>query len=80
MENIKEWATLDSGATGHFLVTTAPKSNVQTAINPLVVKLPDGAQVRSTATCILVISRLLAEATEGHIILGLASHSLLSVV
>ena len=55
MENIKEWAILDSGATIHFLVTAASKSNVQLAINPLIIKLPDGAQVRSTAKCIQAI-------------------------
>ena len=80
MENIKERAILDSGATAHFLVTEAPTSNVQTAINPPIVRLPDGAQLRSTATCILVLPQLPAAARKGHIIPCLASHTLLSDV
>ena len=52
MTNIKEWAILDPGATtSHFVVLEAPMTNVQPAINPLMVRLPDGTQVRSTVTC-----------------------------
>ena len=79
VENIKEQA-VDSGATSHFLVTATPKSNVQPAINPLVVKLPDRENIRSTATCILAIPQLLAKVKEGHGIPGLAYPSLLSNV
>ena len=80
MTNTKEWDILDSGATSHFLVIAAPKCNVQPEINPLVIKLPDGAQVRSTAMCILAFPQLPAKAREGHIISDLAAHSILSVV
>ena len=35
MQNFHEWAILDSGATIHFLVTTAPTTDRQEATNPL---------------------------------------------
>ena len=38
MENIKEWAILDSGATSHFLVVDAPVDDVMRADNPINVK------------------------------------------
>ena len=80
IRNIHEWAIMDSGATSHFLVTKAPTRDRQVAISPLKVRLPDGAQVASTHTCQLDIPQLPDKAKLGHIIPGLASHSLLSVV
>ena len=80
MQSIKEWAILDSGATSHFLVTAAPTASVQVATNPLTVTIPDGSKVKSTHTCTLAIPELPPKARMGHIIPGLASHSLLSVV
>ena len=71
---------MDSGATSHFLVTEAPKTNVQTTVNPLIVRLPDGAQVGSTTTCTLALPKLPVLAREGHIIPGLASNSLFFAV
>ena len=62
MTNIKEWAILDSGATSYFLVLEAPATNVQPALKPLIVRLPDGAQVSSTATCTLALPKLPAAA------------------
>ena len=79
-KNIHEWAILDSGATSHFLVTKAPTRDRQIATSPLTVRLPDGAQVASTHTCTLDIPQLPQQARLGHMIPGLASHSLLSVV
>ena len=58
----------------------APITNITPAINPLSVKLPDGACVSSTHTCTLTLLQLPTRAREGHIIPGLASHSLMSVV
>ena len=55
MKNVHEWAILDSGATSHFLVIAAPTTDLQEAKNPLSVKLPDGARVRSTHTFTLAI-------------------------
>ena len=79
-KNIHDWAILDSGATSHFLVTKAPTKDRQIANSPLQVRLPDGARVASTHTCTLDIPQLPEHAKLGHIIPGLASHSLLSVV
>ena len=71
---------LDSGATSHLLVIAALTSDHQEAKNPLSVKLPDGARVNSTHTYTLAIPYLHAKARIAHIIPGLASHSLLSIV
>ena len=62
------------------MVTPAPITNITPAINPLSVKLPDGACVSSTHTCTLTLPQLPTWVREGHIIPGLASHSLMSVV
>ena len=80
VENIKEWAILDSGATSHFLVVDAPVDDVMKADNPINVKQPDGAYVASTHTCNLKIPNLPQAARLAHLIPGLASHSLVSVV
>ena len=80
MKNVREWAILDSGATSHFLVLEAPMTNVRPAKTPLTVKLPDGAHIKSTATCMLAMPDLPSKAREAHIIPGLSHHSLLLVV
>ena len=79
-DTINAWAIADSGATSHFLVTTAPTINKTTATCPLSVKLPDGAIIKSTHTCDLNLPQLPGTARTGHIIPGLANHSLISVV
>ena len=80
MESIKDWEILDSGATSHFLVTAAPITNITPESNPLTVKLPYGACVSSTHTCTLNLTQLPTRAREGHIIPGLTSRSLMSVI
>ena len=80
MKSIKDWAILDSGETIHFQVTTAPIINITPESSPLTVELPDGACVSSTHTCTLKLPQLPTRYREGHIIPGLASHSLMSVV
>ena len=80
IEDIREWAILDSGATSHFLVVDAPVDEVERTNRPINVRQPDGAIVTSTHTCSLQIPGLPREAKVGHIVPGLASHSLLSVV
>jgi hypothetical protein len=77
---IKKWAILDSGATSHFLTTDAPASNIRSTATPLVARLPNGDKVQSTHTCTLDLPELPIAARHAHIIPGLASHSLLSVV
>jgi hypothetical protein len=80
MTSIKAWAILDSVATSNFLTTNAPTTNEQPADKPLVARLPNGAQVKSTHTCLLDLPMLPAAAQQAHIIPGLALHSLVSVV
>ena len=80
LSNIHKWAIMDSGATSHFLVTAAPTTNRQIDKTPLRVRLPDGGEVSSSHTCDLDIPALPSKARIAHIIPGLASHSLLSVV
>ena len=80
MKNVGEWTILDSGATSHFLVSAAPMSNVQPAMIPLTIELPNGAHVESTTACTLALPGLPAEAREAHSIPGLSHHSLLLVV
>lgn len=71
---------LDSGASSHFLVTGAPVTNKKVAANPIAVTLPDGDQVHSTHTGNLNLPQLPAAARLCHIVPGLASYSLISVV
>ena len=80
MQNVHEWAILDSGATSHFLVIAALTSDCQEPKTPLSVKLPGGARVSSTHMCILAIPDLPSKARIAHIIPGLAAHSLISIV
>jgi hypothetical protein len=77
---IKQWAILDSGATSHFLTTTAPATNIIPAAVPLIAQLPNGDKVQSTHTGTLDLPALLVGARAAHIIPDLSSHFLLSVV
>ena len=62
LEDIRNWAILDSGATSHFLVVDAPADDVTIATNPISVRQPDGAKVQSSHTCNLKIPQLLKKA------------------
>jgi hypothetical protein len=77
---IKQWAILNSGAMSHFLTTNAPATNIIPAAVPLIARLPNGDKVQSTHTCTLNLPALPVGARVAHIIPGLVSHSLLSVV
>ncbi len=77
---IKQWAILNSGATSHFLTTNAPATNIIPATVPLIARLPNGNKMQSTHTCTLDLPVLPVGARAAHIIPGLVSHSLLSVV
>jgi hypothetical protein len=79
-DTIKRWAILDSGTTSHFLTTDMPATNILPTTMPIIARLPNGARVHSTHTCTLDIPSLPTNARAAHIIPGLASHSLLSVV
>ncbi len=64
-----------------FPLTGAPVTNVHTTTKLIIARLlPNGDQVRSTHTCTLDLPKLPATARLAHIIPGLASHSLISVV
>ena len=58
IENIREWAILDSGATSHFLIIDAPVNDISTTMNPINVRQPDWACVASTHTHSLQIPNL----------------------
>ena len=79
-QNIIKWAILDSGATSHYIMTTAPVRNKIKAINPVTVTMPNGTRVASTHECELDIPLLPQAARFGHILPSLAQHSLISVV
>ena len=79
-ENLRNWAILDSGASSHFLLSTAPVLNKMVADRPLTVKLPNGDTVRSSHIAELDLPLLPRGGREAHIVPGLASHSLVSVV
>ena len=79
-ENLNNWAIIDSGATSNFLVTEATVADVVTAHNPLTVTIPAGSRVQSTHNCKIAIADLPEKARLGHIIPGLASHSLILVI
>ena len=78
--NVKNWAVLDSGATGNFLVTDAPLSEKQETTQPLTASLPDGNKLRSTHTGLINVPRLPRSGRIGHVIPGLSRYSLVSVV
>ncbi len=77
---IKRLAILDSGATSHFLATSAPATNILPTAMPIIARLPNGNPVHSTHTCMLDIPSLPPGAHAAHIIPGLALHLLLSIV
>ena len=79
LEDIRNWAIVDSGATSHFLVTEAPAINIRPAKTPLKARLPNGETIASTNECDLNIPGLPEAARHAHILPGLASHSLVSV-
>ncbi len=77
---IKQWAILNSGARSHFLTTNAHATNIIPATVPLIARLPNGNKVQLMHTCTLDLPALPVSTRAAHFILGLASHSLLSVV
>ena len=77
---IKRWAILDLGATSHFLTTSVPAINILPTATPNIPRLPNGNRVNSTHMCTLDIPLLPPGARAAHIIPGLASHLLLSIV
>ena len=79
-ENLRNWAILDSGASRHFLLSKAPVVNKKIAEIPLTVTLPNGDIVSSSHIAKLNLPLLPQAARTAHVVPGLASHSLVSVV
>ena len=48
LEDIKQWAILDSGATRHILLTDAPIDDERQTLDPITAKLLDGRRMTST--------------------------------
>ena len=80
IDNIHEWAILDSGASSYFLLTEASVLNKIIAQNPIDIRLSNGSQVQSSHIGELDNPNLPANACVCHIVPGLASDSLVSVV
>jgi hypothetical protein len=80
MSFAKTHACADTGATSIFVMEELKleMENVQIAINPLSINLPDGAIVKSTHTCDVVIPGLPTVLT-GHIVRGLTMVSLIGI-
>jgi len=79
-QNVIKWGILQSGATHHYIMTTAPVRKKIPAVRPIPVTLPDGTGVSLTHECELALPQLPAAARFGHILPNLASHILLLVV
>ena len=80
MEDIRQWAILDSGATSNFILAEAPLDDERPAANPITAKLPDGRRVTSTHDGRIRLHQLPEKARYAHKMPGLASHSLISVI
>jgi hypothetical protein len=80
MSLAKTHACADTGATSIFVMEELKleMENVQIADNPLSINLPDGAIVKSTHTCDVVIPGLPTVLT-GHIVQGLTMASLVGI-
>ena len=79
-ENPQNWAMLDSGASGHFILATPPIVKKRVAERPLTMKLPNGDTVRSSHVGELYLSLIPSGGRLAQVVPGLASHSLVSVV
>jgi hypothetical protein len=71
-----ETAIVDSSCTGHFLLVTVPCLNKVKSLNPLTVRLPNGATMESSHTADLDIPELSAAASKAHVFPGMTNHSL----
>jgi hypothetical protein len=76
---LNDYAIADTGTTGHYLQTDSPHLDRQTALDPITVRMPNGAGIQSSHTCTLNLPNLPAGSKQAHILPGLASHSLLSI-
>ena len=79
IEDIKQWAILDSGATSNFLLSDALMHDERPSLKPITAKLPDGRRVTSTREVRIRSRQLPEKARWAHKMPGLATHSLISV-
>ena len=80
VEDIRQWAILDSGATSPFLCMDAQATGVTPTKDPITVTIPDGTKLTSTHTRELDVPNLPKAARTGHILPGMSAYSLVSVV
>jgi len=80
MNNIRNWAILDSEATSYFLVTQAPDEDIAPALRAMHVRLPNRNLVTTSHTCSLKIPNLPTKARLAHIVPGVDGFSLISIV
>jgi hypothetical protein len=70
---------VDSGCTGHFLLSNVSCFQKSVTTNPLTVRLPNGQTMKSTHTAIRDIPQLSKAAKAAHIFPAMENNSLLSV-
>ena len=73
-------AILDPSATSHFLVTDASTTGMPIVTSPIIVTISDGSKLTSTNKQELDLPLPPQAAQSGHIIPGISSYSLMSVV
>ena len=74
-----DMAITDAGATGHFVLSGTPFSNIQLTTKPLIINLPDGEQLKSTHTCKLNMPWLPMKAKQVQTVPRLEHASLISI-
>jgi hypothetical protein len=72
-------ALVESGCTGHFLLSNAPCLNRTLTTSYLTLRLSNGQTMQSTHTATLDIPQLNKSAKEAHIFPAMENNSLLSV-
>ena len=75
----KDQAIADTGTTDHFLKKDAPAEEIEEAIKPIEIEMPNGTVEKSSHTCYLRIPGLPKELRKGHIVPGLSHSSLVSI-
>jgi hypothetical protein len=74
-----ETSLVESGCTGHYLLSNTPCLNKKVTSNPLTVRLPNGQTMESTHTAFLDIPELSKAASAAHIFPAMENNSLLPV-
>ena len=72
-------AVADAGATGNFSLPGTPVNNLQPAIKPFTINIPDGLKISSTHMCNLKIEDISERENISQIVIGLSHASLISI-